>query len=160
MYKFILIIFICTNLLAKELPSSNEFKVYKDKPYKLLFFKIYDLKISTKNSKEVDYKQAHIFQYRYNRDVDAVDLVSKTTEEWERLQLCNEEHAIRWSKELKSMWPDIKKGDSLTAYFDGEFTYYYHNNKYLGEIKGRIFARTFFQIWLDPNSRMTELHED
>lgn len=160
MNKFIFSLFISSLAFAQEAPDFKKFEVYKNKPFKFFFFKIYDLKILTKNAQKVDYKQDHIFHYTYNRDVDAEDLIDTTMEEWERLQLCKEEHAIRWAKELKAIWPDIKKGDTLTAYFNGNGTQFFQGNKYLGEIKGRIFSRTFFQIWLDPNSRMTELHED
>ncbi|MDD7986328.1 hypothetical protein PQO01_15370 [Lentisphaera marina] len=160
MNKFILFSFCSLLVLANDHPDFSRFDVYKDKTFKFLFFKVYDLKILTPDKGKVDYKKAHVFHYTYHRDIDCQDLLESTLEEWERLQLCKEEHAIKWAEQLKKIWPDIQKGETLTAYFDGVSTSYYHQGKYLGEIKGTIFARTFFNIWLDPNSRMTELHED
>ena len=103
MNRFIILIFLSSLVIANEVPNFDQFRVYKNKPYKYFFFKIYDLKILTKNSQKVDYKQDHIFQYTYNRNVDNDDLIKTTMQEWERLQLCKEEHAIKWAEQLKKI---------------------------------------------------------
>ncbi len=159
MSRIILILTLFLSFCIKAELNFSQYEVYKDAQFKKFFFKIYRLEILTANGGKVDFSQEHIFRFSYHRDITSDKLIEATLDDWDRLQLCRKDHANKWAIQLSKIWPDINQGDSLTAFFNGSDTRFYQKEKFLGSFEGKIFARAFFNIWLDTNSQMTSLHD-
>ncbi|WDE99478.1 chalcone isomerase family protein [Lentisphaera profundi] len=97
--------------------------------------------------------------YEYRRDIKAKDLIKTSQEEWDRLKLCTLTQSKLWADQLSKIWPDISSGDSLSAWFDGENTHFYQQEKFLGKVSNKDFSRAFFQIWLHKKSQTSELRK-
>ena len=66
----------------------------------------------------------------------------------------------QWIKQLDPLWPDLKSGDSLTAFMrrDGA-TQFYFGDRLLGEVPDPAFGPAFFAIWLDAKCRYPEVRD-
>ena len=64
----------------------------------------------------------------------------------------------QWIRQLEPLWPDLKSGDSLTAFMrqDGPTQFYFGDNL-LGEVPDPAFGPAFFAIWLDAKCRYPEV---
>ena len=64
----------------------------------------------------------------------------------------------QWIEQLEPLWPDLKPGDSLTAFTrqDGP-TQFYFGDRLLGEVPDPAFGPAFFAIWLDAKCRYPEV---
>jgi len=63
-------------------------------------------------------------------------------------------------RKLLQIWPDIKKGESLTLITNEQGrSIFYHNDKKIGEINEPEFATDFLAIWLDKNTSEPELRK-
>tara|TARA_B100000700_G_C14848001_1_gene762550 strand:- start:316 stop:828 length:513 start_codon:yes stop_codon:yes gene_type:complete len=116
-----------------------------------LFWDVYDATLYTRSG---NYKQgAHPvkFTLTYLRDFAAKDIVKATKEQWQHLG--KSDLSAKYADKLLSLWPDIKKGESLSLQTSpsGQATFY-HNDKKLGEISDSQFANQFLAIWLSPNT--------
>jgi len=119
-------------------------------------FKVYKAEIWTPKAQKPDFKDKIILHINYQRDIKSDKLISSTRDEWKRLKLIRPESEI-WLLRLARIWPDIKKGDSLTTYINGNKTSFYQGDKLLGEVIDKNFGSTFIQIWLHKKSQTSEL---
>jgi hypothetical protein len=87
---------------------------------------------------------------RYHISIKHHRLLETTLKEWRRMGKGEAVQRDRWIKQLASLWPDLKKGDSLTAFMrqDGT-TQFYFGDRLLGEVPDPAFGPAFFSIWLD-----------
>ena len=156
----ILFIILLTQPLLFGTPNKieKELKIYKKVEFRSYFFHIYDLEVYTSDAKRPDFKKNHLFKFNYKKNISKKDLIDSTISEWDRLYLCKIEHAKKWGLQLNKIWPDIKKGDHIIAFFDGSRTIFYQQNKELGRIEGRVFSRAFFNIWLSKDSKIKGLN--
>jgi hypothetical protein len=70
----------------------------------------------------------------------------------------NHPHIERWSNELKTIFPNIENGHTLTGvYIPQKGTIFLHNGNKIGEMLGDEFSKAFFGIWLDPKTSAPEL---
>ena len=54
---------------------------------------------------------------------------------------------------MKQIFPDVVDGDCITGLNLAQSgARYYYNDKPIGEIQDREFAKAFFGIWLDPRT--------
>ena len=162
MNKFCLLILLCLsfNVEAKKFSfDSKEYMVFSQLDFTWYWLDIYHVKVWTLDNKLPDYKQPFIMTYDYRRDITAKDLIETSQDEWRDLELCKSSQSQAWANELAKIWPDIKSGDSLTAWFNGEATCFYQKKKFLGKIGGVAFSKAFFQIWLHPKSQTSKLRK-
>ena len=89
----------------------------------------------------------------YEKNIRAEKLLSRTKKEWKKLGIAGEHPIDEWLSELRTIWPDIKKGDQLVIVFDpdGNSTFF-SKNKALGSIQNAEFGPAFLSIWLDKNA--------
>ena len=120
-------------------------------------FKVYKAEVFTPKSSKPDFTKEILLHIEYQRDFDAEDLVSTTYDEWERLGLIVDGKSKKWLKQLEEIWPDVKKGDSLTTYLNGDTTSFYQDKKLLGQVKDETFGSRFLKIWLHEKSRTSDL---
>jgi hypothetical protein len=163
MNKFCLLLcccFVSLSLRAEKFSfDSRDYKVFSELDFTWYFFDIYHVKVWTLDNELPDTKKPFIMTYDYRRDIKAKDLIKTSQEEWKDLELCNAKQSQLWSNELTKIWPDIKSGDQLTAWFNGSDTQFYQKKKFLGKISGKDFSEAFFQIWLHPKSQTASLRK-
>jgi hypothetical protein len=125
---------------------------------KYMFWDVYDATLYTSSGAYSDDEQRVKFTLRYLRDFEAKDIVEATEEQWAHLG--KPSLAKQFSNTLLSIWPDIKKGDSLTLEINnsGSATFY-HNNQVVGEVNDKTFAHEFLAIWLNENTSEPELRK-
>ena len=95
-----------------------------------------------------------VLSIRYNISIKHQRLLDTTLKEWVRLGKGEDVQRAEWIKQLEPLWPDLKSGDSLTAFMrrDGA-TQFYFGDRLLGGVADPAFGPAFFSIWLDPKCR-------
>lgn len=123
----------------------------------VLFFDVYDSVLKTPSGQYDGYREPVALEIHYLRDIKASALVNQTEKEWKSLGLPREAYEP-FLEPLKTLWPDIQKGDSLTFIVlpDGSNTFYYNGRK-LGGLNHPQFGQHFLDIWLSPNTSRPEL---
>jgi hypothetical protein len=95
----------------------------------------------------------------YRQGTDKQGLVLATVPELGRFTPPNSPKLEKWTADLRRVYPDIEVGDRFIAVWrkDSGVTRFYHNDKLTGDVAGADFAKAFFSIWLDPQTRRPEL---
>lgn len=95
---------------------------------------------------------------RYSRDIPGSRLVATSLDELERLGTRDQEVLKRWRGWLVGVFPDVKTGESIVGvYLPLRGAAFYHQGRLTGEILDAEFARAFFAIWLDEQTRAPDL---
>lgn len=94
----------------------------------------------------------------YYHAIDGKNIADKSVQEMRRQGFSDEVKLAAWNVQMKSIFPDVEPGTVLSAvYVPGKETRFYRGSKFLGSIKGDVFARAFFNIWLGENSSEQKL---
>ena len=89
----------------------------------------------------------------YDMDFTKEDLIERTVKELKHVSSLPDDKLQHYSAQLSSIWPDIRKGDRITAFTgDAKQTVFYYNGKKVGQIGDTEFTTAFFGIWLSPKS--------
>jgi hypothetical protein len=97
---------------------------------------------------------------RYNISIKHRRLLDTTLKEWRRMGKGEEVQRAQWIKQLESLWPDLKSGDSLTAFMrPNGSTQFYFGNRLLGEVPDPAFGPAFFAIWLDAKCQYPDVRD-
>lgn len=143
--------------LAKSTPEFRPIGEARLRWFRLL---VYDI---TLYAQEPSYSTngTAVLSIHYNISIKHTRLQTTTLKEWRRMKKGDEAQHARWIKQLDSLWPDVKKGDTLTAYRhrDGP-TQFYLGDRLLGEVPDPAFGPAFFAIWLDANCRYPEVRNE
>ena len=137
--------------------ADNSFKQYSRINFTWWGFKVYKAEVWTPKAEKPDFDNRIILHIKYNRNFKAKDLLETTLEEWERLKISNDRQRLIWINKLKKIWPDVKKGDSLTTFLDKDKTLFYQGNRLLGQVNEKEFGPAFLKIWLHKNSKTKSL---
>lgn len=98
---------------------------------------------------------------RYNISVKSKRLQETTLKEWKRMKKGEEAQRERWIKLLGTIWPDVKSGDTLTAFKRREGpTEFYLGDRLLGEVPDPAFGPIFYAIWLDADCSHPKLRDE
>lgn len=129
----------------------SELKKVGEAKLKVLFWDVYN---STLYSQTGEY-QAELFpqalKINYLRDIDADDLIERTKEEWQKLDIKQDTYQ-QWLPMLTEIFPDIKKGDTLLLKVSENLqSEFFFNGKAIGKIADESFGQSFLRIWLDEN---------
>ena len=101
-----------------------------------------------------------VLSIRYNISIKRRKLLDTTLKEWQRMDKGKDVQRAQWIQQLETLWPDLKSGDSLTAFMrrDGA-TQFYFGDRLLGEVPDPEFGPAFFAIWLDAKCRYPEVRD-
>jgi hypothetical protein len=138
------------------IPPEKSFEQVGKTRLKVLFWSVYDAELWTDSGNYPSYNQ-RLLRLRYLRSIAADDLVDTTADEWQRLGIeLTAEHRT-WLTNLRSMWPNVNKGDCLMLVEDDNgFADFYNANGLLGTIESQLFTDQFLAIWLDEKSRFDD----
>ena len=94
---------------------------------------------------------------QYRRDIPGERIVRASVDEMRRLGASGEALGA-WEADMRRIFPDVRKGDTLTGVFlPGRGARFFLNERDIGEVSDAEFARRFFAIWLDPRTRSPEV---
>jgi hypothetical protein len=101
-----------------------------------------------------------VLSLKYAISIKHKKLQETTLQEWKRLKQGTPEQQEKWIAQLDKLWPDIKAGDSLSAFCqkDGLTTFYF-GDRLLGEVSDASFGPAFFAIWLDEGCRYPKVRK-
>ncbi|MFC3032054.1 chalcone isomerase family protein [Pseudoalteromonas fenneropenaei] len=84
----------------------------------------------------------------YLREISSAQLVEATRDEWQKQGRKSAQHQ-KWLKQLATLWPDVKEGDSLLLYVEASgASHFYFNQQQLGDMADSEFGEEFLAIWL------------
>ncbi|NYT60785.1 chalcone isomerase family protein [Alcaligenaceae bacterium] len=106
---------------------------------------------------------AFALQLTYHRTISRQKIVESSLDEMKRLAVAPVSEATleHWRALLEQAFVDVKPGDSLTGvYLPDSGVRFFMGAQLTAEIKDTAFARTFFRIWLDPDTQAPELRKN
>lgn len=93
----------------------------------------------------------------YRRDIPRERLVQTSLDEMRRLG-ATDAQLERWKADLRRVFPDVKEGESIVGvHYPGCGAAFFHRGQPSGDVDDAEFARLFFAIWLDPETRSPTL---
>lgn len=117
-----------------------------------LFWDLYQARLLTEDGEFTWQKWPMTLEITYLRDIEAAHLIEATAEQWQHLQVDEEQQQV-WLTQLQQVWPDVSEGDSLTFVVDkqgvGQFFY---NQQPIDWQSSAEFSQQFLAIWLSPQS--------
>lgn len=123
---------------------------------------VYDAQLwSSVTGSQFDYKQHPSWlELKYGRDFAGSDIAEQSREEMEKIGGASEDKLKAWEKKLAEIFPNIKKGDTLSALFvPGKVMQFFHNGKPLATVNDMELARSFMGIWLDSKTSEPDLRK-
>lgn len=121
--------------------------------YSYLFWDVYDAQLVAPRG---DYRPAGPLKLTltYLRDIKGRSIVERTLDELRRQGEADGPRLADWAASLDGIIPDVTPGDSISGVRDevGR-THFYVNGRAAGTVDDPDFGRSFFDIWLGPESR-------
>lgn len=127
--------------------------------YTFFLLDVYEATLWTSGTKNI-YEGELNLQLKYKMNFEGKDIVKQTKKEFESAGVTSE-NSEKWVVELDSIFPDIKKGDSILASYKpfSGIKFYLNEKKFLGEVKDMELSKSFLDIWLGPKSSDPELRD-
>ena len=99
-------------------------------------------------------------ELRYLRDFAGKDIAQRSIDEMHQQSPLPSDKARAWLKTLENLFPNVRKGQSLTGVYvpDGEATFLF-NDKPLGNVSDAELSKRFFAIWLAPQTSAPQLRQ-
>jgi hypothetical protein len=158
---FIIYCFLCQAVNANIIESSHplakhipNYSLLGQGTFKKFGFEIYKAQLYVENLPLSDKFALNLL---YSRSIRKEALLKATIEQLEHLgyPLSKTE---QWKAQLDKIYPNINKGDQLTAIFQpNNGTIFLLDDQLIGKISGTEFAEAFFGIWLSPKTSAPEL---
>ena len=106
--------------------------------------------------RQADYPFA--LQLTYLRSLDGEKIAGRAIKEIRGQGFADEVTLATWHTQLRQLFPDVHKGDTLTGVFtqDGQTIFFSHGEK-IGQINDPRFSEHFFAIWLSPKTSAPEI---
>jgi hypothetical protein len=125
--------------------------------------RIYDGQLwSAVDSKTYDYKRDPAWlELKYARDFDGKDIAERTIDEMQEIGAGTEVQRQGWEVKLASIFPNVKKGHTLSALFiPGKGVQFFRNGLPLAKVDDPEMAEAFMGIWLDPKTTAPEMRRE
>lgn len=109
-------------------------------------------------AQQVDFSQPFVLELTYRRDIRRETLVQASLDEMNRVAGVDPATLARWADELRLAFTDVAAGQRIAGeYRPGVGGRFYLDGKLRQEIADPEFAKAFFSIWLDTETRSPEL---
>ncbi len=96
----------------------------------------------------------------YDRRLEGGAIAERSIAEMRRVGSFSEAQAQQWLALMKKAFPDVKPGDRLLGWHDGQGgVRFFHNGRPTAELADPLYARLFFGIWLAPQSSAPALRQ-
>lgn len=130
--------------------------------YKWFGVSIYDAQLwSALPAEKFDYgRDASWLELKYARNFKGADIAKKSREEMEKMQVGSDAQLKAWEKTLTSLFPDIRAGETLGAFYTpGQGIQFFKNDKALARLEDDTLSKAFMGIWLDPKTSAPALRK-
>lgn len=118
---------------------------------------VYDARLAVAGER-FDPAQPFALTLRYARDLSGDRIAEASIDEIRRLGFGTPADQRRWLEEMRSVFPDVRRGDELTGTSTpGRGVQFLLNGSPIGSVDEAEFARAFFAIWFDPRTRARDL---
>ena len=137
----------------------NTLTTYKEvgrAKFSVFFFDIYQSRLLTPTGIFQFDKKPYLFEITYLKDISSTDLIERTIEQWEHLNL-NKESYQKYAAMLGKLWPNIVASDKLAIHINDKQSDFYFNNVFIGAVNDGEFGDLFLSIWLSPDTSQPEL---
>jgi Chalcone isomerase-like len=124
-------------------------------PLRFLGLRIYDAELWANANFKLDsfFEHPHALKLTYARTLYGKLIAERSEQEISKLGLGDEKKRKVWLEQMTKLFPDVNKGDSLSAlYTPGKGLKFLRNDAPLGDIADPEFARAFMSIWLDTGT--------
>lgn len=99
-----------------------------------------------------------LLDFVYARSFSGEAIAARSRKEMDALALATPAQTAVWARVQAHLFPDVREGDHLSAWFDPvRGTTFYYNGALLGNVPGHDFARAFFGIWFDAKTHAPDL---
>lgn len=99
-------------------------------------------------------------ELRYLRDFEGKDIAKRSVDEMHKQSPLPPNTAQAWLKTLEALFPNVRKGQSLTGiYVPNSGAQFLFNNAPLGMVADAELSKRFFAIWLSPQTSAPELRQ-
>jgi hypothetical protein len=144
-------------LHASPLPHLSNFDAVGSGTMRFFGLRIYDATLWSPGG-VWSASQPYALELVYARSFDGGDIAQRSIEEMRAQRPWPEATLARWEKDMRALFPDVKKGDRLIGVrMPGAGATFYSATRKLGQIKDEAFAEAFFGIWLNPATRAPDL---
>lgn len=123
-----------------------------------LFMHIYDAELSAPAG-HFDKTRPFALSLTYQRSLAGEDIAEESIRQMRRQGWKDEAQLSRWHEQMRAIFPDVKKGDTLIGLHDKGMTVFYKDGVNIGEIKDPAFKDAFFDIWLGERSTEPKLRK-
>jgi len=97
---------------------------------------------------------------QYLRELDSDAIARRSIDEMRRVGHFDEAQAARWLAQLRTLIPNVRKGDRITGiHLPGGEVSFLLNGRPTGALRDTLFARLFFGIWLSPQTSEPRLRD-
>lgn len=127
--------------------------------YCVVFICIYNAQLYTSRD-PLNYDTPFALVLTYRRSISQERLINTSVDEINRLarQPLPVSTLANWREHMAKAFVDVKSGDSLTGLFiPGKGARFYANNQLTWQVNDPLFARSFFDIWLNEKTRAPAL---
>jgi hypothetical protein len=167
LFKSIALVSILGSIFASSALLANPSTLIEQGSGSFRWFgiKVYDVRLMATPtfSGNFLYDRPMVLEFTYDIQIDKNDLVTTTLEEINNLKIGQTQQCDKkqvWATELRTIWPDLKPGDTLKYQINIDDTSdFYHNQKAIGSIADRNFSSCFVSIWLAADSSAKTLRK-
>ncbi len=138
---------------AQEAPLPH--KLIGSADFKYLFWNVYKIDLYA-NNKSLNGELA--LKLTYKRKLYADKIAQRSIDEISKQNCGDKRNYNNWLNKMKTIFPDVKKGDTLTGVKEKLGTTTFYKNKIkIGQFKDKTLTQCFFNIWLSPKTTQPNL---
>lgn len=122
-------------------------------------FSVYNAKLWSPVQR-VNFQQPFALELTYRRDISRETLVDTSLDEIRRINggTLGRKQQEDWAQQMRQAFVDVQDGTRITGVFlPAEGCRFYVDGKLQHVVDDPEFARAFFSIWLDPQTRSPKL---
>ena len=150
---------------AKALAHELDYESCRSYEFNFTFFKIYDIYLCHNASSSLAdtgsvYDQAFSIVIQYARNFSKDSLSETSIEEMSRYHELSDDQIKRYEPLLLSLFPDVKKGDTIEARYQPQTPLQIkHNQELVGNTNDTEFIIQFLDIWLHSPNHYQEMND-
>jgi hypothetical protein len=155
MHKIICLLIVLLPAIgfAYDKPAEIKDKIMAEKSYgegtlHFMLLHVYDTSLWT-DAKTFSYEQPFALSITYRMNFSKEELTERSLEEIKHAHHLPDETLAKYKKIFLEIYPNVKKGDRITAVYNStKQVEIFYNGALYGTVADKAFAAPFFDIWL------------
>lgn len=105
-----------------------------------------------------DYAAPFVLDLRYSRTLHGKKIADASFQEMQKLGRGSAAQRQAWLQKMEAIFPDVKEGTHISGVFiPNQGAHFLLDGKPMAKVDDIEFAKSFFAIWLDPNTSASQL---